>query len=193
MFDYFFFFFFFQQKLQTLDPPLPLQSSFSRLPEKLSPRLQFSVRSLIKHNLPLRLCIFLQLSGPRGSRLEAVIRVKGLNWASRGQKGRGGKVTGLCHEDHMATSLACNLLGGWGWDVILICLGSQSTHWKVFINNCYVSAIVLVAEDTVGNQKALPALHLFSKIFVDNFCVIVHERYWSVVFFSHNAIVCLWC
>ena len=88
MFDYIFFF---SAKLQILDPPLPLQSSFSRMPERLSPRLQFSVRSLMKHNLQLRLCIFLQLMGPRGSRLEAVIRVKGLNWASRGQEGRGEK------------------------------------------------------------------------------------------------------
>ena len=74
MFDYLFFS---QQKPQILDPPLPLQSSFSRRPERLSPRLQFSVRSQMKHNLQLRLCIFLQLMGPRGSRLEAVIRVKG--------------------------------------------------------------------------------------------------------------------
>ena len=35
---------------------------------------------------------------------------------------------GLRHEDQMVASLACDLLGGWGGDMILICLRSQSIH-----------------------------------------------------------------
>ena len=117
--------------------------------------------------------------------------MKGLNWASGGQEGRGGKVTGLLHKDLMATSLACNLLGGWGWDMTLICLGSQSIYLKVFINNCYVSAIVLGAEDTVRNQKAVSFAFVFLRflwiIFVSMFM-----RDTSLQS-SHNAVVCFWC
>ena len=68
-----------------------------------------------------------------------MIRVKGLNWASshgsRGQEGRGEKVIGLRHGEHTAISLVFNLLGGWGWDMFLVCLRSQSIRSKVFIES----------------------------------------------------------